>query len=305
MVFAGMGPERIVAIEGARGFGLALARRLLASGETVLDVAPALTASERPSIRGSGKDDRRDAVAVARVALREPDLPHVIATPSGEDLKLLVDARDQVVAEATRTRNRLHALLLAIAPGYHEHVRDLTSSTALMVARRLASRARGTDRVRSTLACSAIARLRSLSGEIVALEREITAGLDHAAPANLLGIYGVGPIVAAKILGEVGDVARFSSSAAFASYSGTAPIAASSGTVIRHKLDRGGNRQLNRALHTVALTQARRDDRARAFLARKRAEGKTPREARRALKRHLAVAVYRALVLDAEEALTG
>jgi len=112
----------------------------------------------------------------------------------------------------------------------------------------------------------------------------------------------VGPLVAAKILGEARDVGRFSSSSAFASYAGTAPIPASSGTVIRHRLDRGGNRQLNRALHTVALTQARRDDRARAFLLRKRAEGKTPREARRALKRHLAVAVYRALVLDAEEA---
>jgi transposase len=100
-------------------------------------------------------------------------------------------------------------------------------------------------------------------------------------------------------------VGRFSSPAAFASYSGTAPIPASSGTVIRHRLHRGGNRQLNRALHTVALTQARRDDRARAFLARKRAEGKSPREARRALKRHLAVAVYRALVLDAQEVLTS
>jgi len=298
---AGIGTERIVAIEGARGFGLALCRRLQGAGETIIDVAPALTVAERRSARRPGKDDRGDAVAVARVAMREHTLPRVSSEESGSDLKLLVDARDQLVAEATRTRNRLHALLLAIAPGYHEHVRDLTSSTALMVARRLASRARTTDRVRSTLACSAIARLRSLSAETGALEREITPSLDRAAPANLLGICGVGPLVAAKILGEVRDVRRFSSPAAFASYSGTAPIPASSGTVIRHRLHRGGNRQLNRALHTVALTQARRDDRARAFLARKRAEGKTPREARRALKRHLAVAVYRALVLDAEE----
>jgi len=298
---AGMGPERLVAIEGARGFGLALCRRLQCAGEVVVDVAPTLTVAERRSARRSGKDDRGDAVAVARVALREQGLPLVSAETDGSDLKLLVDARDQLVAEATRTRNRLHALLLAIAPGYHEHVRDLTSSTALMVARRLAVRARPTDRVRSTLACAAITRLRSLAGEIAALEREITAGLDRAAPANLLAICGVGPLVAAKILGEVREVSRFSSPAAFASYSGTAPIPASSGTVIRHRLHRGGNRQLNRALHTVALTQARRDDRARAFLARKRAEGKTPREARRALKRHLAVAVYRALVLDAQE----
>ena len=124
--------------------------------------------------------------------------------------------------------------------------------------------------------------------KIGALERVITSVLDQAAPANLLSICGVGPLVAAKILGEVRDVARFSSAAAFASYSGTAPVPASSGTIIRRRLHRGGNRQLNRALHTVALTQARRDDRAKQFLARKRAEGKTPREARRALKRHLA-----------------
>ena len=298
----GMGPERIVAVEGARGFGLALCRRLLAAGETVLEVAPALTASERRSSRRRGKDDRGDAVAVARIGMREPGLPRAFDEATGADLKLLVDARDQLVAEATRTRNRLHALLLAIAPGYQDHIRDLTSSAALLVARRLASRARGTDRVRSTLACAAITRLRSLAGEIGALEREITTVLDRAAPANLLTICGVGTLVAAKILGEVRDVQRFSSSSAFAAYSGTAPIPATSGTVIRHRLHRGGNRQLNRALHTVALTQARRDDRARAFLARKRSEGKTPREARRALKRHLATVVYRALVLDAEEA---
>ena len=298
----GIGPERIVAVEGARGFGLALCRRLLAAGETVLDVAPALTASERRSGRKAGKDDRGDAVAVARIAMREPGLPRVSAHVIGSELKLLVDARDQLVAEATRTRNRLHALLLAIAPGYHQHVRDLTSSSALLIARRLAARARADDRVRSTLACAAITRLRSLAGEIDALEGEITAALDQAAPANLLSICGVGPLMAAKILGEVRDVGRFSSVSAFASYSGTAPIPASSGTVIRHRLHRGGNRQLNRALHTVALTQARRDDRAKVFLTRKRTEGKTPREARRALKRHLASAVYRALLLDAEEA---
>ena len=298
----GVGAERTVAIEGARGFGLALCRKLLAAGERILDVAPALTASERRSARKAGKDDRGDAVAVARIALRERGLPRVSAEVAASDLKLLVDARDQLVSEATRVRNRLHALLVTIAPGYQEHVRDLTGSASLLVARRLASRARGRDQVRSTLACSAISRLRSLSAEIDGLEREITSVLDQAEPGNLLSICGVGSLVAAKILGEVRGVGRFSSAAAFASYSGTAPIPASSGTVIRHRLHRGGNRQLNRALHIVALTQARRDARARAFLARKRAEGKTPREARRALKRHLANAVYRALLLDAEEA---
>src|SRR5207244_7619466 len=103
---------------------------------------------------------------VARIALRERGLPRVSAEVAASDLKLLVDARDQLVSEATRVRNRLHALLVTIAPGYQEHVRDLTGSASLLVARRLASRARGRDRVRSTLACSAISRLRSLSAEI-------------------------------------------------------------------------------------------------------------------------------------------
>lgn len=297
-----LGPERIVAVEGARGFGLALCRRLLAQGETVIDVPSALTASERLSSRRPGKDDAIDAVAVARVALRETGLPKVTPEVLASDLKLLVDARDQLVCEATRVRNRLHALLLVMAPGYRERVRDLTSAASLVVARRLALRAREDDPVRSRLACSAIARLRSLAQEIDQLGREITSALDVVAPAHLLSICGVGTLVGAKILGEVRDVRRFSSNAAFAAYAGTAPIPASSGTVVRHRLHRGGNRQLNRALHTVALTQARRDPRARAFLVKKRAEGKSVREARRALKRHLASAVYRALVLDAKEA---
>jgi len=126
----GVGTERTVAIEGARGFGLALCRKLLAAGERILDVAPALTASERRSARKAGKDDRRDAVAVARIALNERGLPCVSAEVAASHLKLLVDARDQLVSEATRVRNRIHALLVTIAPGYQERVRDLTTSSA-------------------------------------------------------------------------------------------------------------------------------------------------------------------------------
>lgn len=199
-----LGPERIVAVEGARGFGLPLCRRLLAQGETVIDVPSALTASERRSSRRPGKDDAIDAVAVARVALREPGLPKVAPEVLASDLKLLVDARDQLVCEATRVRNRLHALLLVLAPGYRERVRDLTSAGSLVVARRLALRAREDDPVRSRLACSAIARLRLLAQEIDTLEREITSALDAVAPAHLLSICGVGTLVAAKILGRSG-----------------------------------------------------------------------------------------------------
>jgi transposase len=292
--------ERLVAVEGARGLGLALVRRLIAAGETVVDVPAVLTAEGRRRSTRPGKDDETDAVTIARVAIREPHLPRINDGVLNADLKLLVDARDQLVAEAARVRNRLHALLLVLAPGYRDLTGALISKRALATARRLATRARNNDRVRAKLACAAVARLRCLDGEINELEAEIGTLLRTLAPTNLMAICGVGTLVAAKILGETREVGRFRSKEAFAAYTGTAPIPASSGTVVRHRLNRGGNRQLNRALFTVAMTQARWDPQGRAYLARKRAEGKTPEEARRALKRHLATAVYRAMKRDAE-----
>ena len=280
------------------------AARLLGAGETVLDVAPALTASERRSSRRPGKDDRADAVAVARVALRDANLPSA-PRPRGRTSSCWS-------TPVTSLWPRRRAPGTVCTPSCWRWLRATTIRSGTSRRPRGCSSPRASPRGpggRTGFAppslARAVTRLRSLSGEIDALEREITRVLDQAAPANLLSICGVGPLVAAKILGEVREVTRFPSGSAFAAYAGTAPIPASSGTVIRHRLHRGGNRQLNRALHTVALTQARRDDRARAFLARKRAEGKTPREARRALKRHLAAAVYRALLIDAAEARTA
>jgi transposase len=285
---AEQGPARLVAIEGARGLGLALTRVLLAAGERVVDVACTLTAEGRRAGPRRGKDDPGDAIVVARVALRGERVPAVDATSLDDDLKLLVDARDQLIAEACRVRNRLHALLLVMAPGYRESTGALASKRALAAARRLALGARARDGVRCRLALAAVRRLRAIAAEVAVLDGEIKALIELVAPANLLAVPGVGPLVAAKLLGETRGVGRFSSAAAFAAHAGVAPLPASSGTS-----------QLNRALFTIAMVQARWDRRACEYLARKRAEGKSPAEARRCLKRHLASVVFRAMRADA------
>lgn len=290
--------ERLIAVEGCKGYGLALVRVLLAAGETVVDVASHLTAESRRRSTRRGKDDEGDAIAIARVALRESDLPVMDQAHIDADLKLLVDARDQLVQEEARVRNRLHALLLVMAPGYKSITGPLISRPAYARARSLAIKARKTDPMRAKLALAAVRRLNAIRDEVADLETDIDAELARRRPTHLLAIPGVGPLVAAKILGEVRDIRHYTSPAAFAAHSGTAPIPASSGNIQRHRLARGGNRQLNRALFTIAMVQARWNPQARAYLARKRSEGKTAAEARRCLKRHLANVVYRALIAD-------
>jgi transposase len=294
--------ERLVAVEGAKGLGLALTRRLLDRGETVVDIATHLTARGRKASRRRGKDDEADAITIARIALRESDLPRLTVDQLDADLKLLVDARDQLVAEATRVRNRLHALLLVIAPGYRTDTGALTTKRALATAKRLIVKGRAAEPVRARLALTAIRRLNDLDVEIHTLDADITTALTAHQPTRLLAICGVGPIIAAKILGETRGVERFPTAATFAAHTGTAPIPASSGQTTRHRLNLGGNRQLNRALFTIAMVQARWHPAARAFLERKRAEGKSPAEARRCLKRHLATIVYHAMLDDAHDA---
>ena len=289
----------LVAVEGARGFGLALTRCLLAAGLEVVDVPTHMTSDGRRKSRRPGKDDESDAVVIARVALREHDLPRLRPTHLDSDLKLLVDARDQVVAEGTRVRNRLHALLLTLSPGYRDQTGALSSKRALIVARRLVLRARATDPVRCRLALAAIRRLATIDAEAAGLEGEIKHAVSARHPKQLLAICGVSTLVAGKLLGEAHDITRFPTAASFAAHAGAAPIPASSGVTRRHRLNRGGNRQLNRALFTIAMVQARWHPGAVAYLERKRAEGKRPAEARRCLMRHLASVVHRAMLLDA------
>jgi transposase len=296
---AGLAEPRQVAIEGARGYGWALTRTLLRAGEKVIDVPAQLTADGRRTSGMRGKDDESDAVIVARIAMRGLGVRRVLEEHLEIDLKLLVDARDQLVAEACRVRNRLHALLLVLAPGYRDQTFQLTTAKALATAQRLAVRARALDAVRARLAIAAIRRLRTIAREVDELEIDIELALAQRGAEHLRAIRGVGLIVAAKLLGEVQNIDRFATEAAFAAHAGVAPIPASSGNTKRHRLNRGGNRQLNRALFTVARTQARWHPPAKAYLARKRAEGKSAAEARRCLMRHLATAVWKAMQADA------
>jgi len=290
----GAGVERC-GLEHSGGIATVLARSLQSAGWKVVAVPPRLSARENGRLRTRGKSDPADALAVARVVLREPKLPEVSAG-SDKDLKLLVDYRDQLWGERTRTANRLHADLAIAYPGYQRSLgRALTTKRSLQAAEDLVA---ADNSVRAELDRARIARLHQLDAEIKDLERRIGA-LVEASASSLVSIVGISALTAARILGEVGDVRRFPTSSTFASVTGTSPIPASSGRTERHRLNRGGNRRLNRALYVVALTQTRHEPRAVAYLERKRNEGKTRREAMRCLKRRLSDVVYRQMLLDA------
>jgi transposase len=291
-----LGPAATIGIEGSAGFGAAAARFLLAAGRTVREVPPQLSHRERLRTRRAGKSDPGDALAIARVTAREVDLPPVRAADATREIALLLGAREDLVAEATRVRNRLHADLVALVPGYGGSVTNLVAAGNRGSAGRLLRPLRG---IQAELARDRLARLGRLTSEARVLELRLGRLVaDHP----LRQLPGAGVLVTAKLIGEAGDVRRFRSADAFAMLAGVAPIPASSGQTQRLRLNRGGNRQLNRALYVIALVQAWHYPPAQAFIARKRAEGKTWREALRALKRHLARVVFRLLTTPAAAA---
>lgn len=282
-------PGARIGIEGSSTFGAALARLLAAAGSDVREVPAHLTGRGRRESRRAGKSDPGDALVIARITLREADLPPIRRADRTRDLGLLLEAREGLVTEATRGRNRLHAHLVVLEPGYHERVDRLVSGAALARAGQLL---RGIKGVEAELARSLIVELRRQARRIDTFTRRIEALLGDD---PLLRMPGVGVLTAARLIGETGDVRRFRSADAFASLAGVAPIPASSGQIRRVRLARGGNRQLNRALYVIALTQVWHHPPARAYVERKRAEGKTWREAIRCLKRHLARRVFELL----------
>jgi transposase len=297
---AELGSERLWAIEDCRLLTPWLERQLLGLGEELVRVSPKLTVPERRAGRVRGKSDPIDALAVARAALREPDLPR---PQPGErvhrELKLLVDHRDDLVDERRRTQQRLRWHLHELDPTLVVPLRRLERASQLeRVGRWLARREQD---VQVRIARELVTRCRSLTRTIDELNQELEQRAAAVSPA-LLELSGCGAVTAAKLLAEIGPISRFKSDAQLARHSGVAPLEASSGKSLRHRLDRGGNRQLNAALYRIAITQSRYHPGARAYLERKQAEGKTRREAIRCLKRLLARTVFN--TLKASPALT-
>jgi len=290
----GLGEERVWAIEDCRHVSGALERFLLARGERVVRVPPKLMAGARKSSRERGKSDAIDAVAIARAAIREglDTLPVAQLAGPERDVRLLVDHRERLVGQRTALINDLRWGLHDLWPEFDIPPRALIHTCWQdRVGGRLA-RAEQVAQVR--IARDELRRIRELTRSIDALEHEL-AGLVSALAPQLLAERGCGVLTAAKLIGEIAGVSRFASDAKLARSCGSAPIPASSGQTRRHRLDRGGNRQLNCALHRLAVSKGRLDPDTAAYLARKQAEGKSRREALRCLKRHLARRVWRLL----------
>ena len=290
-------PERMWAIEGCQGIGRHLANRLLADGEQVVDVPPKLSARTRVFATGQGrKTDATDAHSVALAATRMQGLRPVVNDAQLAVLRILADRRRSLGEDHTRTVCQLHQLLLELIPG------GAKKSLSAAQARVLLVRVRPRDaagKTRRRVAAELISDLERTYQRKKAANKELKQLL-AATGTTLISLHGIGPSGAARLLVEVADITRFPTKAHFASWNGTAPIDASSGDQVRHRLSRAGNRQINRALHIMAVVQLRhRDSEGRAYYDRKVAAGKTPMEAMRALKRRLSDIVYRQMILDA------
>jgi transposase len=295
VVWAGrFGPERRWAVEDCRHLSRRLERDLLAAGEQIVRVPPKLMAHARDSARSYGKSDPIDALAVARAALREPGLPVARLEGPERELRLLVDHREDLVAERTRMINRLRWHLHELDPDWDPKPRSLTSGKNITA---VAARLAGMDGLVAVIAADLRARITALTTGINALEREICARVTVLAP-SLLAIQGAAALTAAKIVAETAGADRFKSKDAYARHNGTAPLPVWSGNRVRHRLARTGNRQLNCAIHRIAVTQMRCCPAAQAYLQRRISAGDTKTEALRALKRRLSDIVYRTLLAD-------
>ncbi len=281
-------------IEGAWNYGRGLAQFLVTQGETVYEVNPRWTAERRRRARKPGKSDRLDAHAVAKFVRDEATtLPRVTTEDTTAVLDLLVTEREAAMADATRLRNQLHQLLLQIDPDYRMHLPSLTSAAGVRAVETYTYASASVLQQQRTAVIRRLAqRLRLVLEQAAALKHEICALAEtHYLP--LTQLKGVQLLTAGALAGILGPGQRFTSEAQVAAYAGVAPLEASSAGIVRHRLNRGGNRRLNAILYRIALSQARSSPEAQAYLARRQAEGKTWREAIRALKRYLIRAIWR------------
>lgn len=287
--------ERLFAIEDCRHLTRRLEVDLLRIGEAAVRVPPRLMAGAREGSRERGKSDPIDALAVARAALREPDLPVARLDGESRDVRLLVDHREDLVRERTRTQSRLRWHLHELFPGLEIPPKALRRQHVLD---QLRARLAGVTGTVADIARELLIRCREYTRRANELEVEIASIVRRLAP-SLLALPGCGVLSAAKIVGESAGVGRFRSKAAFARWNGTAPIPVWSGNSPKYRLSRGGNRQVNAALHRIAVTQLRGvGNDGRAYVEGRMADGATKTEALRLLRRRLSDVVFRHLQVD-------
>jgi transposase len=288
--------QRVWAIEDCRHVSRRLEQALLAAGERVVRVPPHRMGASRRGEREPGKSDEIDALAVARAVVKDgvERFPAAHLDERALEIRLLRDHREDLVRERTRVQNRLRWHLLELCPELERSIkpRSLGQTRQLDRIERRLRRLPACARV--GVAREQVAQIRRLTRQAEALERELLALVKAQGP-QLLAEPGCGALTAALLIGRTAGAERFASDAGFARQAGSAPIPCSSGQRDRHRLDRGGDRQLNHALHIIAITRARHDPATKAYLERKEAEGKTHKGALRCLKRHLARRFHRLL----------
>jgi transposase len=289
--------KRMWAIESAGGLGYLLAQQLVDAGETVLDVPATLVSRVRVLATGrSDKTDPNDALSVAIAALRAPALREVRAADHAEILRLLAKRNIDIGTHRTRVVCRLHNVLMELAAG--GIAKELNASDAIRLLERIEP-ATPVEQARHDLACELLADVQRLDLQLKESHRRIRVAV-QASGTTVTDLFGIGPVIACYLIGFTGDVRRFTSRDQYAAYNGTAPVERSSGGRVVHRLSQRGNRRLNHALHLAAICQIRQThSEGRAYFERKIADGKTKKEALRALKRQVSNAVYRQLLLDA------
>jgi transposase len=300
VMWAAAWPERAWAVEGAAGLGHLLAQQLVAAGERVLDVPPKLAARVRLlQCGGSSKNDPNDALSVAVAALRSRSLRQVTADDHAAVLKVWARRHRDLSRSRNRVACRIHAVLCDLVPGGHR--KDITARQAARMLEQLTP-ADPVTAARLDLAGQLVQDMRRLDAQLRETKKKLAAAV-KASGTSLTEIFGIGPVNAGTVLGEVRNVSRFPGRDHFAAYNGTAPVEVSSGNRKIYRLSLRGNRRLNHAIHMAAITQiSYRHSDGRAYYDKKIAEGKTHKEALRCLKRRISDTIYARLQADARDA---
>jgi transposase len=288
--------ERVWAIEDCRSVSRRLEEALIAAGERVVRVAPHRMGASRRGEREPGKSDEIDSLAIARAVVKDgvDCFPAAFLDEQAMEIRLLADHRHDLVVERTRVQNRLRWHLVTLAPQLEASLRRGALADVRQLDRIDRQLRRIANGARVRVAREQITQIRSLTRQINLLKDELAILITAHRP-TLLAETGGGPLTAAILIGRTAGAERFATDASFALQTGTAPLKCSSGQRQQHRLNRSGDRQLNHALHIIAITRSRYDPATRAYLARKHAEGKTTKGALRCLKRHLARRFYHLL----------